>query len=991
MKRIKIYCLLVITFVFFLLPDIVSAQIYINEFMASNSSGVTDPDFNNSSDWIELYNASPLHVNLGGYYLTDNLDEPQKWMIPEKTFIPAKTHLLFWADDKNMGLHLNFKLSAEGEAIALVSPDGTIMDEITFGEQITDISFGRQTDGGENWVFMKYSTPRSSNYQDSFEGIAAQPAVDIEGGFFNSPQTVTVTPASPGDEIRYTLDGSLPNKHSPLYSSGLYIENTAILRVRSFRTGFLGSYAVNNTYFIDAFKHDLPVISLTADSVLLYDEETGLFIDVDDDTEIPVGLEYYEPDGNRAFSINAGLALFGGYHRDNPLQSLEVQFRNKYGTGMVNYRFFKNNKREMFDSFNLRVKDWTNQGKGHWLGLLLSDPLQHSILQGEMDLEVSSYQPVVVYLNGDYRGIHNMLERQNEEYIEYYSGEDSDNLDIFRLNKVDLSGDTVNVHNGDTEHFANLVDYLNSNDISLPQSFEHVKSQVDMKSFVNYQIIENYYANIDWPDNNQKLWRPRRDGGKWRWIVYDLDFGFNSFKWITNDPVWEAWRKDMFSIAAGYRKSYIDPWACILFRKLETNPLFIEEFAQTYCHHMNTTFQPARLRHFVDSLKSNVENEMHRHIDRWSPYGGTTDFETWNNNFQKYYDFAELRTPHMWNILKNHFELNDTAFLVLTNHNKKGSVAVYNVKIKPEHFTGYYFKDLPVTLSATANPGYSFKEWKVHNVDGGYTSSTENPFQYIPASFNKIEAVYDVQKELVINEVAALNETIVTDEFDEYDDWIEIHNPNDFPVDAGGYYLTDNLNMIDKWQIPDGNPEITTIPAGGYLILWADDQEEQGILHTSFKLSSSGEEVGLARQIGSTLQLIDLLLFPALEVNISYGCKYDGQKEFDFFEMPTPGNANNLHSASFNTTDDNKLNVHVYPNPVKNNLFVEVEKTASFVSPGHIILYDLSGRVVKKTVFPGSNFQSTHKISMTNLDDGIYLLNIKIDGKNKTFKIVKTR
>ena len=962
-----------------------SAQVYINELMASNMQTALDPDYNQSGDWIELYNSGTARKPIGGYFLTDNLNEPQKWMIPEGTEIEAKSYLLFWADDYDSGLHTSFKLSANGEAVGFVSPDGTILDEITFGEQISDVSYGRN--GGNEWVFMNNPTPGEANDSETFDGITPTPASDVEGGFFSSAVTVSLSPAQNGDEIYYTTDGSLPTKQSSKYTSALLFDETTTLRVRSFRPGYLGSFAVNNTYFINGNEHDLPVISLTSDSVLLYDEESGLFVDVYNDTEIPAGLEYFEANGIRAFSGNAGISIFGGKNRDVPLISLEVQFRNKYGMEAVNYQIFENNERDRFDSFNLRVKDWTPGEKGNMLGLLLTDPLQHSILEGEMDLEVSSYQPVVVYLNGKYRGIHNLRERQNEEYISYYHGEDPDNLDIFRLNKADLSGDTVIIHNGDSVHFANLVSYLNSNDLTQAEPYEYVKTQIDIKSFVNYHIVENYYANIDWPDNNQKLWRPRREGGKWRWILFDMDFGFNTFKWTTW-PVWESWRRDMFDVASGIRKQYIDPWSYILFRKLDKNSGFIEEFVQTYSHHMNTTFQPPRLRHFVDSLKSNIENEMHRHIDRWAPEGGTPDFETWENNFQKYYDFAELRTPHMWDILKKHYELNDTVFFILNHQKEKGSVSVYNVEVEPEHFSGYYFKDLAMVLKAEAKPGYSFKEWKVYQSDGKFTTVAANPFQYVPTSFNKIEAVYEVQKEIVINEISALNETIATDEFDEYDDWIELYNPNNFAVNVGGYYLTDDLDVADKWQIPATNPAITTIPAKGFLVFWADDQTEQGILHAAFKLSSAGEGIGISRRFGETVQFIDTLSFPALEADVSYGCMENGSDERAIFAIPTPGAGNDPNSTGLTDAEYHEFNLQVYPNPASEKLHILLNRSQN-ESPVAISLFDSSGRLAQQLDTEDLRFAGKVSVDVSGLKKGLYLLHVREGNISRTVKVMK--
>ncbi len=143
---------------------------------------------------------------------------------------------------------------------------------------------------------------------------------------------------------------------------------------------------------------------------------------------------------------------------------------------------------------------------------------------------------------------------------------------------------------------------------------------------------------------------------------------------------------------------------------------------------------------------------------------------------------------------------------------------------------------------------------------------------------------------LYINEFMASNDSCCTDEHGEYDDWIEIYNPGPNPVDIGGMYITDDLGELTAWQIPTTAPDTTTIPAGGFLILWADKQPEQGVLHVNIKLSSSGEQIGLTAPNGTTV--IDSLTFGPQTTDVSYGRLPDGSDNWQFFQNPTPGASN---------------------------------------------------------------------------------------------------
>lgn len=147
-----------------------SAQLYINEVMASNREGIYD-DFFERDDWIEIYNSGGIQ-NLAGYYLSDRADSLDLWQFPSTnaglTTVLPNNHLLVWVDnDPEQGEdHTNFKLSGDGETIYLVMPDGeTIVDQITYPAQARDISYGRSCDGCNDWVFFNNSTPDDENME----------------------------------------------------------------------------------------------------------------------------------------------------------------------------------------------------------------------------------------------------------------------------------------------------------------------------------------------------------------------------------------------------------------------------------------------------------------------------------------------------------------------------------------------------------------------------------------------------------------------------------------------------------------------------------------------------------------------------------------------------------------------------------------------------------------------------------------------------------
>jgi hypothetical protein len=144
---------------------------------------------------------------------------------------------------------------------------------------------------------------------------------------------------------------------------------------------------------------------------------------------------------------------------------------------------------------------------------------------------------------------------------------------------------------------------------------------------------------------------------------------------------------------------------------------------------------------------------------------------------------------------------------------------------------------------------------------------------------------------LVINEFMASNNSLsgIQDEWGDYDDWIEIYNYGEDAIDVGGMWLTDNIDVGPRWQIPRTDPALTTIASGGYLLIWADSETGEGILHAGFSLAGGGEDIGL---YDSEKNLIDSIEFASQQQNKSYGRLPNGGAGWQVFDSPTPRGPN---------------------------------------------------------------------------------------------------
>jgi CotH kinase protein/Lamin Tail Domain/FlgD Ig-like domain len=194
---------------------------------------------------------------------------------------------------------------------------------------------------------------------------------------------------------------------------------------------------------------------------------------------------------------------------------------------------------------------------------------------------------------------------------------------------------------------------------------------------------------------------------------------------------------------------------------------------------------------------------------------------------------------------------------------------------------------------------------------------------------------------LYINEFVAQNTAGIQDEAGSYEDWLEIYNPGPEAVEMGGLFLTDDLALTTQWAFPD-----TLLAGGAFMVVWCDNDEEDGMLHTSFKLGASGEEIGLYGRLAAGNDLIDSVVFGAQTENVSAGRVTDGAAVWTTFTVPTPGERNAGLSAIPDVLTGLLRLQPNYPNPFNPMTRLRFEIPTS----GHVLLeiYDIKGRLITR-------------------------------------------
>ena len=525
----------------------------ISEFMAKNTFVITDED-GTFSDWIEVHNAGPCMFNLDGWSLTDNASQLTKWRFPA-TNIAAGQYLLVWASDKNRRnpgapLHTNFKLSDEGEFLALVRPDGTnIATQFapTFPPQFSDVTYGRPTDRPTN-SFLATATPGAANSVGTnfvVENLTFNPA----RGWFTNPVSVTIQSPTPGVNIYYTTNGTVPAPtNGLLYTAPLAFSGTTILRAVGYRTGYAptpadghtyifpqqvaaqtgAGYPTNWGYITNIFFVATPApASYTLSSNILNDPEWGsqflpsllslpslsIVLPPDDmfgtngiyantfgdgaDWERPCSVEFFGPDVQPGFQINCGIRIHGGvsrYPSETSKHKLRLLFKQIYGAPFLTYNLYPGSPVNEFATLVLQAGF-----NDHWRQAAAEAQMQRdqwcADTQEEMGTHAEYRRYVQLYINGLYWGLYDIGERPDASYGAHYFGGLKADYDAF--NGPDELTD------GDWTEWDEMMAIINAG-ITNDVAYSNLTHYLNVSNFIDYLLINFYAANRDWPDNN---WR----------------------------------------------------------------------------------------------------------------------------------------------------------------------------------------------------------------------------------------------------------------------------------------------------------------------------------------------------------------------------------------------------------------------------------------------------------------------------------------------------
>ena len=682
------------------------SQIRINEILTSNLT-INYDDKYNYPGWVELYNGGSSLVYLGGYYLSDSKAIKTKWMIPNSVSITGKGYALLFFDGLNTGNHANFVLDPKGGTLYLSNAQKVVIDSVHYQQQYGNISFGRLGNGAD-WGYSIHPSPLAVNDASACWGQPLPLQFSIPSARYSSSQTLTITSGTVGAQIRYTIDGSEPTPTSALYTTPINITKTTIVKAKVINSGIISGPTYTKTYFINEHTFTLPVVSISMNPVFLTDNLIGIYVtgtnglianclDVpknwNRDWERASVVQILDRSGNELFSQGLDAKISGKCSRNSDQKSMAFEAHSKFPERSIDYPLFKTKNLAKYDAFVLR-----NSGNDFNV-VQFRDGLMQEILHGKMDVDLQGFQPTTVYLNGQYWGIMNMREKIDADYVKSNFNIQGDSIDM-----LEFDGDVIEGSSTDYINFKNKLKTLN---LSLNSTYDYIAANIDVPEFINYLVAEIYYGNTDWPGNNIKYWKSKRPGSKWRWIMFDTDFGFALY------PDWSSSATHKtFDYLADSVTTVVWPnptWSTLLYRTLIKNPRFKKEFIQTMQSALNSTFNPTRVIGIIDSIAGLVAAEMPYHKARW--WGTITD---WNNEVAKLKTFAVQRHDFMNQYVKDYFKLSATSKIdgnVVPEG--AGKVLVNFIDITGMD-TVEVFNSLPYNAEALPANGYKFKQWQIN-------------------------------------------------------------------------------------------------------------------------------------------------------------------------------------------------------------------------------------------------------------------------------------
>ena len=728
-----------------ILATAVSTQaqtLIINELMQSNIDCIMD-DLNDFPDsWVELYNPTDASINLKNYKIGTKDKASKAWSLPNKT-IAAKGYVVIYCDkageDEGVSaLHTNFRLESDKDGKLYLFKGSDIVDQLEgmAKQPAPNIAYGRKSDGADEWGYQARPTPGASNCGTVYQKVLGEPVFSTKGRVkiasgSNTRLTLSLPEGAPeGTKIRYTLDGSEPTENSQEYTSALFFNSTKIVRAKLFCEGYLSPRSTCHSYifFPSNRKLTLSVVSIMTDNKYLNDAKIGIYVDGSYNSKQknyeynwrrPMNIEIFETSDQESVINQLGeMRVTGGATRGNMRKSLGIYAHKRFGEKRLNYEFFPDQKPGMTDFKSIMLRNAGND----FDYLFMRDAIIQRTMAQHVDLDWQAWRPVIVYINGEYTGMLNIRERSNEDNI-YTNYEGLEDIDMIE-NDEELKEGTI-------DNFNAFKAFYNESGHTLAEYAEWM----DWEEYINLMIENIYFNNQDFPGNNNVIWRPQAEGGKWRWITKDTDFGlglygsaadYNTIKWLYDNKY-------------DYDRNWANkPEHTILFRHLMEDIDFKTEFLSRAAIYMGDFLNEKGTREVWDAMYNMIKTEYPYHrelVNRWWP--------NYDNELSTARKWLNKRTDNVYKQLADYYNWGTPRALTINKQKESDiKITVNGITLCNKVFDGKYYAGKTLTISAQGTEDNEVTGWKITGAQSKEVQGNEITLQ-MPNGNIAIEPIFE--------------------------------------------------------------------------------------------------------------------------------------------------------------------------------------------------------------------------------------------------------
>lgn len=668
----------------------------INEIMQSNVNGLfVNQDFPDS--WVELYNPTSSDISLRYYYLGLTRNYAEAYRIKVTTaIVPAGGYLVIYCDKENTGVHTNFRLeSTKAGYVYLFNKNGVAIDSLSYAAMpAANIAYGRVSDGNEEWHYELQPTPGEANTGGGSDILLPAPIFSMKGHLMSQPEELTISiPENVPEDTRLliTFDGSEPNETSlSCYSYSMLVDKTTVVRAKLKSASALSPLTTTHSFIFHPRQTNLPILSMCTDDSYLFSKEIGITSNdtlegytkrnCQYDWRRPMNLEYYNALNEKAVFNQVGeTAMAGGISRINAQKSFKCYANKRFETKNYKGKFWEDKGNvSKVKSFMLR-----NGGNISSRARFLDGMLQKNWGTHVPNLDWQAYTPVILYINGIYYGELGMRERSDEDYVEAnYDGLE----DIYQV--------TNSVYTGNNTAWNPFREAYRRADVT----YEELESMMDVDNFMKYLQVELYSGNKDWPHNNTSIWRPIEDGGKWRWILKDLDhfignLNTDMFTYLFGE---KAEDNANFILTENYTSRDV-------YKKLMSFPEFRNTFIDTYVAYLGDFLKPSVWSRYIDLMYNEIVDEMEY---TYIANNMSQTRETFNTSVSTLRNICNKRSNNMYKHMANYFNL---GYVVPTKTiNNSQNVSINDIALTEGDFDGACYSDRNIKLYSGAG-NYAWK------------------------------------------------------------------------------------------------------------------------------------------------------------------------------------------------------------------------------------------------------------------------------------------